>query len=104
MEEYCVSLLVKGGRIDGYKLVEGRSIRRYTDEYAVAKAVSALGIDPYEKKLYGITALASMLGKQKFEELVTPFIEKPKGKPTVVPVTDKRQAINVNDFVKEEEN
>ena len=104
VEEYCVSLLVKGGRIDGYKLVEGRSIRRYTDEDAVAKAVSAFGIDPYEKKLYGITALSSMLGKQKFEELVAPFIEKPKGKPTVVPVTDKRQAINVNDFVKEEEN
>ena len=52
------------------------------------------GYDPYEKKLLGITAMTSLLGKQKFAELLGDYITKPQGKPTLVPDTDKRPALN----------
>ena len=52
------------------------------------------GFDPYEKKLLGITAMQKLLGKQRFEELLKAYIEKPPGKPTLVPESDKRPAIN----------
>lgn len=58
------------------------------------------GYDPYEKKLLGITAKTSLLGKTKFNELLGGLIEKPQGKPTLVPESDKRQALNtaIDDF------
>ena len=70
------------------------------DADAVASAVVNAGYDPYEKKLLGITAMTSLLGKTKFNELLGGLIEKPQGKPTLVPETDKRQALNtaIDDF------
>jgi hypothetical protein len=83
-----------GKQWNGWKLVEGRSNRRYTDEAAdVADAVSAAGYDPYERKVLGITAMTSLLGKKRFEEVLGGYIEKPQGKPTLVPESDKRPAI-----------
>ena len=85
---------MSGKSYENYKVVEGRSTRKYTDEGAVADAVTQAGFDPYEKKLLGITAMSTMLGKKKFDELLSDFICKPQGKPTLVVVTDKRPAIN----------
>ena len=70
--------------------------------YAVEKA----GFDPYEKKLLGITAMQKLLGKSRFDELLTAYIEKPQGKPTLVPDSDKRPAMNTakNDFMEENDN
>lgn len=70
------------------------------DADAVASAVVNAGYDPYEKKLLGITAMTSLLGKTKFNELLGGLIEKPQGKPTLVSETDKRQALNtaIDDF------
>lgn len=61
-------------------------------------------ITPYEKKLLGITAMTSLLGKKKFEELLGALITKPQGKPTLVPASDKRPALNTakDDFSEEE--
>ena len=78
----------------GWKLVEGRSTRRYTSDSVVTQVVTEAGFDPYEKKLLGITAMQKLLGKQRFEELLKAYIEKPPGKPTLVPESDKRPAIN----------
>ena len=80
-----------------------RSNCRYTNEDAVSKAVEAAGFDPYEKKLLGITAMQKLLGKARFEELLAAYIEKPQGKPTLVPESDKRPAMNTakNDFMEE---
>ena len=50
--------------------------------------------DPYEKKLLGITAMTALMGKKKFEEVLGKYITKPQGKPTLVPESDKRPAIN----------
>jgi hypothetical protein len=61
------------------------------------------GYDPYEKRLKGITAMEKSLGKTKFSELLGNFVEKPPGKPTLVPADDKRPAINTakQDFEEE---
>ena len=81
----------------GFKLVEGRSIRKYSNEEAVAEAAKAAGYrDIYENKLIGITAMEKLLGKAKFQEILGGLIEKPPGKPTLVPLSDKRQAINTS--------
>jgi hypothetical protein len=103
IKEYALQKALSGKEWHGFKLVEGRSVRKYTDETSVAKAVADAGYDPYEKKLLGITAMQKMLGKNRFEELLTAYIEKPQGKPTLVPDSDKRPAMNTakNDFKEE---
>ena len=84
--------------------MEGRSVRRYTDEEAVAKAVQADGKDPYEKKLLGITDMTRLLGRKHFDEVLGGLIEKPRGKATLVPESDKRPAMDFSDFTNDEEN
>ena len=100
IKEYALQQAVSGKEWHGWKLVEGRSNRRYTNEAAVIQTVSDAGFDPYERKLLGITAMQKLLGKARFDELLTAYIEKPQGKPTLVPESDKRPAMNTakNDF------
>ena len=93
IKDYALQAALGGKQWNGWKLVEGRSNRRYTDEAAVADAVSAAGFDPYERKVLGITAMTSLLGQKRFEEVLGGYIEKPQGKPTLVPESDKRPAI-----------
>ena len=92
---YALQEALKGKKWSGYKLVAGRSQRKYTDEEAVAEAVTKAGYDPYEKKVLGITAMTSLLGKSRFSELLDGYIEKPPGKPTLVPESDKRPELAV---------
>ncbi len=94
IKEYALQAAISGKQWNGWKLVEGRSNRRYTDETVVANAVSKSGYDPYERKVLGITAMTTMLGKKRFEELLSGYIEKPQGKPTLVPASDKRPPIH----------
>lgn len=94
IKEYALQSALNGKQWSNWKLVEGRSNRRYTDETVVADAVKAAGYDPYEHKVLGITAMTKLLGKTKFEKLLSGYLEKPQGKPTLVPMSDKRPAIN----------
>ena len=94
IKEYALQQAIQGKQWTEWKLVEGRSNRKYTDEAAVAKAVAEAGFDPYERKLLGVTAMTSLLGKNKFEELLGSLVVKPQGKPTLVPMSDKRPAMN----------
>ena len=100
IKEYALQQAVSGKEWTGWKLVEGRSNRRYVNETAAADKVQSAGYDPYEHKVLGITAMTKLLGKTKFEELLGGLIEKPQGKPTLVPVSDKRPAMDTaaNDF------
>ena len=100
IKEYALQQAVSGKEWTGWKLVEGRSNRRYVNETAAADKVQSAGYDPYEHKVLGITAMTKLLGKTKFEELLSSLIEKSQGKPTLVPVSDKRPAMNTaaNDF------
>lgn len=94
IKAYALERALSSTSYPGFKLVEGRSVRKYTDEAAVIDVVAAEGFDPFEKKLLGITAMQKLLGKTKFDELLSGLIEKPKGKPTLVPESDKRPAVS----------
>ncbi len=95
IKEYALNEALKGKKWTRYKLVEGRSNRKYTSEEDVAKVVKDAGIDPYEHKLLSITELTKRLGKAKFVELVSKYVYKPQGKPTLVDITDKRPELNL---------
>ena len=103
LKAWALQQALSGVRYPGFKLVEGRSIRKYTDETAVAEAVIKAGFDPFEKKLLGITAMQRQLGKKKFDELLGGLVIKPQGKPVLVPASDKRAEMNsaANDFMEE---
>ena len=94
IKDYALQQAQSGVHFEGWKIVEGRSNRKYTDENAVADTVKDAGFDPYEKKLLEITAMSTLLGKKKFEELLGGLIYKPPGKPTLVPESDKRPTMN----------
>lgn len=82
----------------GFKVVEGRSVRKYKDENAIAdKAVASGYKDIYRKSLIPMTEMQKLMGKTKFEEILGGLIYKPPGKPTLVPNSDKRPAMNVAD-------
>ena len=78
----------------GFKVVEGRSNRKYTDEDAVAEAAKTAGYtDIFRQSLIPITEMEKLMGKKDFAEILGGLVYKPPGKPTLVPVSDKRQAI-----------
>lgn len=103
VKEYALNATLHGKHFEGWKLVEGRSNRRYTDEAAVAQIVSDTGRDPYEHKLLGITAMEKLLGKKQFATLLSNLVERPQGKPVLVPASDKRPEMTnaKNDFAYE---
>ena len=94
IKDYALVQAQSGKHFDGWKIVEGRSNRKFTDEAAVAATVTEAGFDPYEKKLLGITAMSNLLGKKQFDELLGGLVYKPPSKPALVPESDKRPAIN----------
>lgn len=90
VKEFALQQALSGVKYDGFKIVEGRSNRKYTDENAVADTVKKAGYDPYEPKLLGITAMEKLLGKKKFADILNGLVEKPQGKPVLVLESDKR--------------
>ena len=84
-----------GKQWNGFKLVEGRSVRKYSDEAAVVAAATAAGYrDIYKKSLIPITEMEKLMGKKTFAEVLGGLVIKPHGKPTLVPASDKRPAIH----------
>lgn len=102
VKAYALEQAISGKQYPGFKVVEGRSNRKYTNPDAVAAAVTDAGYDPFEKKLMGVTAMTKLLGTKKFNTLLGSLIEKPQGKPTLVPESDKRPAWTINDFQEED--
>ena len=94
IKDYALHEAMNGKKWKNWKLVEGRSNRKFSDDQAVAEAVIAAGLDPYEKKLLSITELQKRIGKTTFAEVVERFVIKPAGKPTLVPRSDRREEIN----------
>jgi len=96
VKAYALEAAVSHGKEwRGYKLVEGRSNRRYANEDAVAKAAKDAGYrDIYRQSLITLTEMEKLMSKVKFQEILGGLIEKPPGKPTLVPLSDKRQAMN----------
>ena len=78
----------------GFKLVLGRSNRKYTDEEEVAKTAGYTDI--YRTSLISITEMEKLMGKKKFNEILGSYVYKPDGKVTLVPDSDKREAIYIS--------
>lgn len=76
VKEFALQQALNGVKYDGFKVVEGRSNRKYISDNAVADAVSKAGYAPYEPKLLGITAMEKLLGKKQFARLLSSLIEK----------------------------
>lgn len=96
---YATDAAVNHGKEwNGFKVVEGRSVRKYKDENAIAEKAVASGFkDIYRKSLIPMTEMQKLMGKTKFEEILGSLIYKPPGKPTLVLSSDKRPAMNVAD-------
>lgn len=96
VEEYTLQAALNGTNYPGYKIVAGRSIRKITDAEAVMQELqsNAFAEESYMKprELRSITDLEKLVGKKRFAELCGKWIEKPQGKPTLVPESDKRAA------------
>lgn len=90
-----VAAVNQGKKWTGFKLVESRSNRKYSDEDVVAMAAKEAGFDEiYRQSLIPLTEMERLMGKAKFQEIVGDLIVKPSGKPTLVPESDKRPEIN----------
>jgi hypothetical protein len=98
VEELALRAALSGTAIPGWKVVEGRSTRKITNPTAVSDALTEAGIGHdliYKpQELLPITELEKLVGKKQFAALCAQWISKPQGKPTLVPESDKRQAIN----------
>lgn len=95
LEETVKDACLAGADIPGWKIVEGRTRRQYTDEAEIEKRLRAKKYkvsEIYEKKLLGITKMEKLIGKKQMEEIIGDLIEKPQGAPTLVPEDDKRPA------------
>lgn len=99
LQEYALAAILRGETVAGWKAVEGRSNRQFSDIDAAFKALTASGYEEamlYERKPITLTAVEKLTGKPKFTELLGPYIIKPSGKPTLADETDKREALNLN--------
>lgn len=99
VKDYAQEEAEHGRQWPGWKLVEGRSNRKYTDPQEVEKRLLAAGFEKVllfkDPELLGITAMEKVVGgKKKLEKICEGLIVKPPGAPTLVPESDKRPALN----------
>lgn len=100
---YATDMAVNHGKEwDGFKVVEGRSVRKYKDEDSVIEKAKENGYtDIFKTSLMTLTEMQKLMGKKKFEEILGDLIIKPPGKLTLVPNSDKRQKVNVSNVKNE---
>lgn len=103
VQEFALEQALEGEQFDGFKVVEGRSNRKWTNEDKIGEILLGEGFLEniiYTKKLTGISNMESAIGKKEVNRLLGDYVIKPQGKPTLVPVTDKRPEFNsiVEDF------
>lgn len=91
-----------GKEWNGFKVVQGRSVRKYRDEAAVAEAAKEAGYkDIYRQSLIPLTEMQRLMGKDRFEKILGGLITKAPGRPTLVPKSDRRPAMNVSNAINE---
>jgi hypothetical protein len=93
LEEFAYSQAMAGRTWPGFKLVQARGSRKFKDVTAAAQVLIDAGIsndDIFERNLRSLTGLETKLGKNKFAQLLGDLVAKTNGKPTLVPVDDKR--------------
>ena len=93
---WALDACLHGENIPGYKAVEGRSIRQFTDQRAAFAAALAGGVDEtmlYKREPVTLAALEKTLGKQTFDSLLGQYVVMPPGKPTLARDTDRHPAL-----------
>lgn len=104
IEDYALGTLLAGGDIPGWKAVEGRSVRAWTDQEAAFQAAKEAGIDEallYKRVPVTLAALEKDIGKAAFAPLL-PYVTTPPGKPTLAPESDRRKAITARPSAEED--
>lgn len=104
LQDYALSTCLAGGNIPGYKAVEGRGSRSWSDQEKAFKALMDGGVPEavmYERKALTLAALEKVVGKKEFNELAGDWIIKDPGKPTLVKESDKRPAITERPSIEE---
>ena len=96
LKEYALERALAGHKFPGYKLVEGRSVRRFKSEADACVKIKQAGFDPYITKMKGLTELQKEMGKKQFEEVCGGELIKPAGKPALVPESDKRPELDIS--------
>jgi len=96
IDEYVLKQALMGKKWKGYKVVEGRAYRSYRSVPILKRALEREGItDIYKpQEILGLGDMETLVGKEVFSKVVAPLLTKPKGKPTLVPVSDNRQEFN----------
>lgn len=100
---YAQKAILDGKTLPGWKVVAGKSNRKFTDIEKVEEVlIDTLNISNIYKprELLTLTELEKKIGKKAFAEYLGPYVEKPVGKPTLVPESDKREPYSsaVSDF------
>jgi hypothetical protein len=93
LKEFALNAILRGEDISGWKAVAGRSNRTFSDADKAIAAVIAAGYDEalvYERIPKTLTRLEELMGKKDFAEKIGQFVIKPPGKPTLAPLSDKR--------------
>lgn len=96
LKDYALAECLAGRDVSGWKAVEGRSVRAWTDETAAFDMLQQNGVQReilYETKPLTLSAIEKVIGKKEFSSLVGDFVEKKPGKPALVKQADKRPAI-----------
>lgn len=96
LKDHLLAQALAGEEVPGWKAVEGRSVRRFTDLEAAFKKAEEAGVALellYERKPITLAALEKVMTKPVFTKEMAEFVDKPPGAPTLVPSTDKRQPI-----------
>ena len=100
VEDYALNAILSGKEIQGWKAVEGRSVRVFSDAHKAFEKIVESGTPEemlYERKPLSLSQIEKLLGKKEFESIVSSFVIKPQGKPTLAPSDDKRPVFNKAD-------
>lgn len=95
LEDYAQQALMEGRILPGWKLVQGRSTRKWTDQDAAFQQMEHDGIDEamlYTRTPISLTAAEKMIGKKKFAETMSAFITRAPGAPKLAAASDPRPA------------
>ena len=96
VKEHALTRALQGEKLPGYKLVAGRSVRKFSSEADACLAIKAAGYNPYITKMKGLTELRKEMGGKTFDDVCGRLLVKPQGKPVLVPETDKRPALDLS--------
>ncbi|MFA1819033.1 DUF2800 domain-containing protein [Virgibacillus oceani] len=107
LKDYALKESLKGNEIAGWKAVEGRGSRQYVDQDKAFEHLKENGLDEamlYERVPLTVPKLEKQLGKKQYRELLEEpeLVKKSKGKPTLAPASDKREAVT-NEISAEED-